>query len=144
MSAFVDTTRLAVTEGDNTIYIKPRMDFGTKSRVQDALARISSGSSTAGDTTILVTIGAQNLALMVHNIVAWDGPAFTDQQTGKLAACTPANIERLDPDLPLVEAVLARISEVNLPRGSSPNGTASTASGTPEPAASLVDASLSI
>jgi len=109
---FVDTSRVAVTEGEDTIYVKARMDFETQSRVRDALARF--GTSSNGEE-IMVTLGAQNLALMVHNIVAWEGPGFTDA-AGRPVPCTRENVGRLDPDEPIIDKVLAKINELNAPR----------------------------
>jgi hypothetical protein len=99
---------------DNTIYIKAKMDYGTKQRVSNAILQVpTKDAAHVGDTPL--DMAAYQIALLVHNIVKWDGPAFVDA-TGRAVPCSPANIEALDPDEPLVTAVLAEISRRNPPR----------------------------
>lgn len=112
---FVTGEPVAVTIGDNTIYVKRKMDFGTKSAVEDELIDIH---SVPGGMVSERHLGAYNVALLVHNIVSWTGPAFTG------TACTPENIRHLDPGEPLVDLVLAKIQELNL-EGRDPKGAAS-------------------
>jgi hypothetical protein len=109
--AFVDTSQLAVTEGENTIYIRRRMDFGTQCRVRDTLTKMALKNGQPGDLSF--TVGAQDLALAVHNIVGWDGPDFVDPITKKPVACSPESIERLDPKYPLLVKTQQRITELN-------------------------------
>jgi hypothetical protein len=91
---------------DNTIYIKAKMDYGTKQRVQAAILRIT--AQDAGRTAdVPMDTAAYQIALLTHNVVRWEGPAFAG------VACTPANIEALDPDEPLLAAVLAEITARN-------------------------------
>lgn len=105
MGAFVDTSKVAVSDDANTIYIKRRMDFGTKCRVEDTLTQMALKNGEVG--SIHFTLGAQKLALAIHNIIGWIGPDFAG------TPCTPENIERLDPDYPLLLKVQARITELN-------------------------------
>ena len=103
---------------DNIIYIKAKMDYGTKQRVQQAMLQVTLGQAST-PSAMPLDMGAYNIALLVHNIVRWDGPAFAG------VSCTPANIERLDSDEPLVEAVLAEINRRNKGRDDSdPNSSA--------------------
>jgi hypothetical protein len=98
-------------DSENIIYIKTKMDYGTKQRVQAAILRITAqDAGHAGETPM--DMAAYQIALLVHNILKWDGPAFVDA-TGRAVPCTPANIEALDPDEPLLAAVLAEISRRN-------------------------------
>lgn len=102
MAMFVTSERVPVTVDDNTVYIRGKMDLGTRNRCLDALAVISpSGGSMESH------LGEYATALMVNNILGWEGPAFAGVE------CTPANIARLDPDEPIVEAVLAEIGRRN-------------------------------
>lgn len=130
MGAFVDTSRIAVTEGDNTIWIKRRMDFGTKCRVEDTLTQMALQNGEAG--SIRFTIGAQKLALAIHNIIGWDGPDFKrEPKDTKVIDCTPENIERLDPEYPLLIKVQEKIAELNRVREDAPDPNGSTTTGSP-------------
>lgn len=121
MSAFVDTSRVAVTEGTSTIYVKRKMDFGTKCRVEDTLTQMAIKNGAVDN--IRYTIGAQKLALAIHNIVGWEGPEF-----GGLA-CTEENIQRLDPEFPPLLRAQEKINELNTPREPTPDPNDSTTTG---------------
>lgn len=95
-------------EERNIIYIKPKLNFGEKARVTDALITVKSSGDKNADMEILA--GTGNLALLTECIVAWSGPAFAGMP------CNAANIGRLDPDEPLVEAVLVEINKRNFTR----------------------------
>lgn len=103
---FVSDKPVAITEGDNTIYIKPKMDFGTRNAVIGAAAHVdfSDGKPEAG-----MDIGSYQTALLELNIVGWSGPAFEG------VPCTAVRIRRLDPDEPLVVRVLEEIAARNPP-----------------------------
>lgn len=112
MSAFVDTSRVAVTEtgeidvhavtpDTNVMYIRRKMDFGTRQKV------ISAAVAIAGGAGMEIDVGAFQLALAQHNILDWAGPLFEG------VACTPKHIARLDPNLPLLVATLNAIGERN-------------------------------
>lgn len=106
-SAFIDTTRLAVTDRDqpgrpedapiNTIYIRRKMDYGTKMAMLDELGALQANRSA----------GSYSLFLAYYNILAWDGPIFGDRP------CTRESIAALDPDLWLLQAALNMIAEHN-------------------------------
>jgi len=102
---FVDRKPVVIGEGPDTISIRPKMDFSTKNACMDALAAISQGDD--GKANVAMHLGAYQLALLRHNIVAWSGPSFVG------VACTPENIDKLDPDEPLVEQVLEEIGRRN-------------------------------
>jgi hypothetical protein len=99
---------LPESEAD-AIYIKPKMDFGTKQRVMSEAVHLSqaNGVEMGGGMRMDIQIGAYQTALLVHNVVRWSGPSFQD------VACEKANILRLDPDEPLVEKVLREIGSRN-------------------------------
>lgn len=113
MSAFVDTSKLEVWDETRTnkIDIKRRMDFGTKCRVEDTLTQMALKNGEVDN--IRFTLGAQKLALAIHNIVGWDGPDFVDSTTKKPIACTPESIERLNPSYPLLMKAQEKIRELN-------------------------------
>ncbi len=118
MPKFVSTERVPVTvEGDpNTIYIKPKMDYGTQQRVVGAGAQFKQAAGGSGNTTAAFDLGAYNNALLVENIVGWAGPLLDTVE------CTPANILSIDPDDPLLEAVLKEINARNVSKAAtSPN-----------------------
>lgn len=127
MGAFVDTSKVAVTDGDNTIWVKRRMDFGTQSAVEDTMTRIAMKDGQVGE--VHFTLGAQKLALAIHNIVGWKGPAFSDEATGQLMPCTPENIRRLDPAFPLLLQAQDRITQLNQPHKDTVDPNSSTTTG---------------
>lgn len=116
MSIFVSKERIPVTlDGVNVIYIKAKMDVTTRNKVQDALFQVhSDDGSTVQDFNVLT--GRQNTVLLTHNIVAWEGPIFCDDLSGKLLPCIPQNIGAMDPDHPLLDAVLQEIERRNSPQ----------------------------
>ncbi len=113
MSFFVSREEVPVSlDGDdvpfeerNTIFIKPKMDFGTLQRVRSAFLHVSAGAD--GKSKGDMDWGAYNSALLHNNITRWQGPGF------QAMPCTPENIDRLDPDLPLLDKVLQEINERN-------------------------------
>lgn len=115
MGAFLDTSKVAVRDGSNTIWIKRRMDFGTKCRVEDMLTRMAISGTGNRTGEIQFTLGAQRLALAVHNIVAWEGPEFNG------VPCDQEHIEKLDPEYPVFKAALDKITELNQPREDPPD-----------------------
>lgn len=121
---------VSVDGGVNTIYIRPKMDFATKQRVLGSLAQIGriTERTRAEDVQINTNLGQYNLALMVQNIVKWEGPAFAG------VPCTAAAIARLDPDELLVDAVLAEINRRNTAAKAALDPNASTAAGAPSSA----------
>ena len=122
MAMFVDpNARVAVTLDGNTIYIRSKMSAGVRAAVQDEMR--ARGFKSQEELSIS-GIGSYRLALMEHNIVAWEGPAFLDEK-GRPIPCTRLNIRNLDPTEPLVEAVAEEIGERNTapetPKGTDPN-----------------------
>jgi hypothetical protein len=111
-----DCEQLSDTDTD-AIYIKPKMDFGTKQRVMSAAIQLSeeSGVQVGKGVRVDVQFGAIQTALLVHNIVRWSGPSFAE------VPCTPDNIVRLDPDEPLVQKVLRELDTRNPGKKQSPD-----------------------
>jgi hypothetical protein len=118
MAMFISpSAKVPVTLDGNTIFIKAKMDAGTRALVQNEIAATNSISK---DTEI-TGLGSYSLALLVHNIVSWEGPAFVDEK-GMPVPCNKLNIGRLDLDEPLIELVRQQIGERNAPKESpSPN-----------------------
>lgn len=112
MSLFIpkESIPVSIDGGVNTIYIKPKLDLGGKTRVQDAANSVGGG---------IVTIGAATLMLLVESIIDWSGPDFIED--GAKLPCIRANIERLDPDDPLVERAAEEVGKRNAPKATSPN-----------------------
>ena len=138
MSFFVSREEVPISLDDesvpfeerNTIFIKPKMDYGTQQKVTDALAHITASQDGKGQGRL--NMGAYNCALLHHNIIRWQGPGF------QAMPCTPENIDRLDPDLPLLDRVLEEINKRNTKQntevegddeGKSPNSPTSATSG---------------
>lgn len=134
-----DSDRVGISvDGVNTVYIRPRMSFGVQQKVASAMLRLADADTESGVASSY-DLGAYQTAMMVHNVVAWEGPAFRDER-GQTVPCTPANILRLDPDEPLVKRVLQELTERNTPKASpdpnSPTPTGSTSAGEPSYGAS--------
>lgn len=104
-----------ITPQTDVIFIRPRMDYGTRQRVLGAGTKLAlqqarrKGKAKAPDVDL--DVGAYQIALLRYNILAWQGPSFVG------VACTPAHIEQLNPDEQLVQRVLAEIAERNAPAG---------------------------
>lgn len=96
----------------NVVWIRRKMDLGTRNRVQDALMSFEGVDQAGRFHSMNVNLGQQNTILLQHNIVRWEGPKFRDE-VGMPVPCTPAMIETLDPDDALVDAVLERINALN-------------------------------
>lgn len=124
MARFVSDERVAVfleSDPEHIIYIRPKMNVGVRNRVMSTIASIKAQTGKAISTDEMVVgldMGAYNLALLTCNVVGWAGPDFENRE------CTPQNIERLDPDDPLLDKVLGEIQKRNLAptsNGASPN-----------------------
>lgn len=114
MSIFIkkdDRVSVSIDGGTNVVWIKRKMDVGTQNRVQDALIHITGIKGDRLSSADLM-IGRQNTILLQENIVAWEGPLFRDEYD-KAIPCNAQMIESMDPDDPLVDAVLAEINERN-------------------------------
>lgn len=104
---FVSDERVAVTvDGKDVIYIRPKMGAKTKALLQDQLVKITGKAGDEG-AQMEFTSGAYQIALLVANIIAWEGPGFDGVK------CVPFNIERLDPDTELYDKVLGEIAQRN-------------------------------
>lgn len=120
--AFRNDLPADVQEEINSIWIPIKMGIHRKKVVQDALMTMSATPKAAGDddttagdeagATVGMSFGRYTMALLEHNILKWQGPAFTGM------AVTRANIHRLDDDAPLVKAVIAEIGKRNPLKGS--------------------------
>ena len=85
----------------NVIWIKPRMDIETRGKVQNEMLVLGK------DNKPEIRVGENGLALLIHNIVKWEGPDFD------AVPLTRANIAKLDPNEPHIAAVSAAIAERN-------------------------------
>lgn len=102
---FVPTEPIAIAEGEDTIYIRPKMGRGVEAQVSADFVKLGGKSQQAYET-----------CLLYHNIVKWEGPSFETKnekgQTIKLP-CSRQNIDLLDPGEPLIQNVIDAIVEAN-------------------------------
>lgn len=113
MAMFVDMkSRVPVTLDGNTIYIRAKMSAGIKAQVENEIGAVRGADS--ADVT-MTGLGSYRLALLRHNIVAWEGPAFEDE-SGKSFPCNRTYIDMLDLDDPLIELVGEEIGKRNPPK----------------------------
>ncbi len=136
-SAFLDpNAKVAVRDGEDVIYIRAKMTRRLRGEVQQELLSLqirqdvsgrSNGAGRADDQEMVVDakISAllQQAALLRANIVGWGGPSFD------AVPCTAAAVDLLDPELPLVNAVLAEIDRLNTPATKTPEAALPPASG---------------
>lgn len=126
MSKFVDAdARVAVEHPDdpgNIIYIREKMGLKIRKQALDQLTR-SVTTEDDGNASVRLSTGSYQTTLMKLNILAWEGPGFGG------TPCTPANIERLDLDDPLVALALEEIVRRNPISRPSPDPKSLTASG---------------
>lgn len=118
MSNFVSDEPVGVTvEGDpNTVYIRPKMDYGTLARVKMRAKEATGGITLEQEANFY--IDTWNLVLLEANIIRWEGPDFDG------VPLTPDNIRKWNPDAPLLTEVLTRINNFNFRKdgeGTSPN-----------------------
>ena len=112
MGALTSRDRVAVTiDGQNIIYILPKMGLGAKTRVEHSRYKVvQSGDGSPVEAEL--SLAAAQIMLMQENIVDWDGPDFVVD--GAKLPCTRQNIEEyLDPDDPLVEKAGDEIAKRN-------------------------------
>lgn len=121
MPMFLDpNARVPVSDGRNTVYIRAKMDMATRDAVKDEIRLSGQGVNAEGE---IRGFGTYHLALLHHNVLAWDGPDFAG------VPCTRANIDRVDPTEPIWEQVAAEINQRNQrPESPDPNSPAPTGS----------------
>ena len=121
MPIFVDpSVRVPVRLGENTIYIRSKMSVKEHAEVQNEVRYLTRADSEGG---VEFSVGYYELALLVANIVAWEGPEFEH------VPCIRANILKLNPSDPLVEMVGDEIGKRNPPKRKSPDPNALTTTG---------------
>jgi|SRR5262252_4222500 len=110
-----DRVSVSIDGGINVVWVKRKMDVATRNRVQDALLAINGirADGKVEHVSLALTLNQQNTILLQNNILAWEGPLFRDETTGQTVPCTAESIETIDPDSPLLDAILARINELN-------------------------------
>ena len=123
MPMFVDVNaRTPITLGEHTVYIRSKMSAGVRAAVQDEMRARGFG---AQEDVQVSGMGSYRLALLIHNVVAWEGPEFAG------VPCKRANIERLDLDEPIWDLVADEIGKRNAPKESpDPNSPMSSGSTT--------------
>jgi hypothetical protein len=102
-----------LTPETDVMFIRPKMTFGVQQRVIGSAMKLSGlaggrrKTARAAAPEMQYDVGAYQVALMTHNVLAWQGPSFAG------VACTAQNIARLDPAEPLVKRTLQEIVERN-------------------------------
>lgn len=125
MSIFINpSATIPVTDGQNTIHVRSRIDFQTYAKIEESLMKLemttskASQNGTAKDGDDGVTIGArytrsgQSLAVLQECVMGWEGPLFSDAR-GQPVPCTRKAIAMLDPNHPLVKKVLEELDQRN-------------------------------
>jgi hypothetical protein len=125
MALFVDVNaRVPVIYGEHTVYIRAKMSAKVQAQVQDEMRARGFGKN---EDLEVQGMGSYRLALLIHNIVGWDGPEFEH------VPCNRTNIERIDPNDPLWDAVAEEIGKRNAakesPDPNSPTSDGSTIDG---------------
>src|SRR5687768_2881243 len=64
----------------NIIYIRPRMGYGAKERVQGAIVHLQQSGGDDTDLERSFDISTYNIVLLQENIIRWQGPLFTDKE----------------------------------------------------------------
>lgn len=96
-----DDPSIISTTKPNVIWIKAKMDVETKGRVTSELFTMGK------DSQLEARLGANETALLVHNVVRWEGPDFEG------VPCTAERIRKIDPTEPHWAKVLEVIAERN-------------------------------
>lgn len=122
----VDPSEL--TPQTDAIWIYPVMPAGIEQKVISRASQIKSarngerpqrgkqrGRRQGQELEQTVDPGIYNLALLEVNVLAWQGPSFTDPRSGVLRPCTPEQIRKLNTKMPLIQKVLDEIGERNAP-----------------------------
>ncbi len=125
MSMFVSKEKVAVSLEDdpaNIIWIRPVMSFGVQQQVLGDAMQVTVDDKGVAHTGA-VNLGLYNRALMEHNIVGWEGPAFAG------VPCTPEAIRELQWTQPLVTKVFNEIARRNAQHSKTPSPNAFTSAG---------------
>ena len=110
--AFIDPTdKVAVTdEYGNTIWLRPRMDFGTERRLSVLFGELDSRRRNAM---------AYEHATLMCNIMDWDGPLFevedptsNGRKKTRKMPYSDVMLQRLDPKNPQVKALVLKTLEM--------------------------------
>lgn len=109
-----------ITPEMDVMFIRPTMDYGTRQRVVGAAARLekvktgnrksrraAKAKGEKAETSMDFDVGAYQIALLVHNLLGWQGPSFAG------VTCSPTMIETLNPNDPLVKVVIEEITDRN-------------------------------
>ncbi len=113
MSRFTDSQEIPITLDDDTvpfekrdiIWIKSKMDVGTRRAVGRALSTTTMGAG--GVMQAELDLAGSNVALLENNITRWQGPGFEG------VPFTREALSRMDPDDPLLDKALQEINRRN-------------------------------
>jgi hypothetical protein len=107
----------------SVVWIRRKMNMEISGKVSSELVKLGD------DRQLESHLGANQTALLIYNIVKWEGPLFVETDDDdqpildghgreKPIPCTPANIRQLDPNDPFIAAVLEAIAVRNKKRES--------------------------
>lgn len=116
-----------IVEQVSHVWIRHKMGFGTRARLQNDLYKVSLGEDGINQAQISVGVELQKLLLLQYNIVKWDGPLFMQPKKNKLGNVVVKDdktvfepvklsrhaIEQLDPDHPFIVEILEAIDNNN-------------------------------
>ena len=130
--AFIDpAARVAVTEGEDTVFIVGKLTKRQRGLVQQELLSLQIKQSANGsgsgrpdeeaETVVDAKVSAHlhELALLKAAVVDWEGPSFRFPNGAKVP-CNAHWIERIDSDIPIWQAVLEKVDALNTPRTAAP------------------------
>lgn len=116
MGTFINPTdRIEVRiDGENSVFLRAKMDIATQASVERDFLQMRVVGGNVGDVSVLFSVKGQQLALLKHNLVRWNGPLFCDDE-GKPVPCRAEMVERLDVDSCAwwMEIVVNKIVELN-------------------------------
>jgi hypothetical protein len=90
------------------VMVRAKMSAGVQAAVQRDVFRFQ--AIEGGDKSLSISPTGQMLALLVHNILSWHGPAFLNED-GKVMPCNRESIEALDLSDPDTERVFNMIAD---------------------------------
>jgi hypothetical protein len=76
MTRFLSRHPVPITDGADTIYILPKMDFGAETRLQSRIMQVRAATRKGQQGTLTIDAAAWDYGLLAENIVKWEGPGF--------------------------------------------------------------------
>lgn len=105
-------------DGQNVIYIRPKMTLGMQTRIADGLKMHRNGSG----MQIGIGEGEALILLLTETVVGWEGPDFEDD--GAVLPLNRVTLESLPADYPLLDQLKEKVTAMYINasgEGTSPN-----------------------